>query len=212
MRRKPEGWSIVLAGFWNRMIFTPEWVGPPRLFPGVEIEARVALLPVLPLIYLDREVVMEISATRLVFRSRMLEIEATLLRTEAMAHTVLQALPETPVQAIGVNFGFREEYPPAHLMALFNDADDLELGQEGWGIGERKLTRRLTRGNEVLNLAMALSGQAVDFDFNFHTEVPTNAAALQAVAPGRVLTLRDAALALLVDVYHLQLEEENDND
>ena len=26
MKAQTDGWSIVVAGFWNRMIFTPEWV------------------------------------------------------------------------------------------------------------------------------------------------------------------------------------------
>ena len=27
MTRRQDGWVIVLAGFWNRSIFMPEWVG-----------------------------------------------------------------------------------------------------------------------------------------------------------------------------------------
>ena len=37
MKTKPEGWNIVLAGFWNRAIFTPEWVGK-WLFQQSEVE------------------------------------------------------------------------------------------------------------------------------------------------------------------------------
>jgi hypothetical protein len=211
MRRKRNGWNIVLAGFWNRMIFTPEWVGP-RLFPGLEFETRVALLPVFPLIYRDVAAAMEVSMTRLVFRPRILNDDASLLRAEAMARTVLKALPETPVQAVGVNFSYEEGFPPDHLAAIFNDMDDVELNQQNWSIGERKLTRQLTRGGEVLNLTMNYHGEAVTFDFNFHSEAMNNAVPLQAVAEGRVVNLRNAALALLQEVYHLEPEEGDDDD
>ncbi len=39
MTPKEEAWSIVLVGFWNRMIFTPEWVGS-NLFRVAPFPAR----------------------------------------------------------------------------------------------------------------------------------------------------------------------------
>src|SRR6266404_6334469 len=121
MTPSQDGWNPTLAGFWNRMIFTPEWVCP-RLFPGPQIETHFALFPLLPLIYRDEQVVMEISALRLVFRPRILDDDVSLLRAETMARTALTALPETPVQAVGINFAFRESIPPGHVLAMFNDA------------------------------------------------------------------------------------------
>ena len=47
MIRRRDGWSIVLAGFWNRSLFLPEWVGP-RLFPEPGMEIEIALLPAPP--------------------------------------------------------------------------------------------------------------------------------------------------------------------
>ncbi len=211
MKRKAEGWNIVLAGFWNRMIFAPEWVSP-RLFPEPTIETLVALLPVLPLIYRDRDVAMEVSSARLVFRPRKLGKDDVLLRLEDMAKKVLKALPETPVQAVGVNFGYREEYPPGHLLSIFNLQDDDDLAQAGWEIGERKIVRRLQRKDTVLNLTLTLAGSAVDFDCNFHTELAAPANALQAVDGGRVLRLRDTALELITRTYRLELDEDDGDD
>jgi len=60
-----EGWSLILAGFWNRAIFLPEWA-LPQLFPQHElpehaVQTEVALLAALPLIYRDSQVAVEIS-------------------------------------------------------------------------------------------------------------------------------------------------------
>ncbi len=71
---------------------------------------------------------------------------------------------------MGINFGFREELPTGHVLAMFNDGDEFELGQQEWAIGERKLSRRLTRGDDSLLLTLTYNGEAVDFDFNFHRD------------------------------------------
>jgi hypothetical protein len=149
---------------------------------------------------------------RLAFKPLVLNDDAGLSRAATMARAVLQALPQTPIQAIGINFGYKESVPPGQLRAMFTDVDDDELGQEGWTIGERKLIRRLTRGDDVLNLAITFGSDAVDFDFNYHHEAGTNAAALRAVSEGHALALRDTALAILREVYHLELEEHHDDD
>ena len=217
MKRKRDGWSIVLAGFWNRMIFTPDWV-IPRLFESREsdVDVFVTLLPVLPIVFRDEKIAhvqMEVFSTRLLFRPLRLDDDECLLRTQEMVRIILKALPETPVQAVGINFTYKEEIPPGHVVAMFNDTDDVELNQQNWTIQERKVTKKLTRGTDVLNLAMTFDGNTVFFEFNFHCENSTNAqAVLPAVEGRRILDLRDAARALLQEVYHLEPESEEEGD
>ena len=136
MRRRPEGWHVILAGFWNRLIFTPEWVAD-RVFHHAEFETYVALLPVLPIIFSDKSVSMEVSLARLLFRPVEWAADAGLARAERMAREVLKALPETPVQAVGVNFSYVEDFPPDYLLAVFNDNDPQDLATMGWEIKER---------------------------------------------------------------------------
>jgi hypothetical protein len=175
------------------------------------MEVEIALLPALPVIYRDAQVSMEISWGRLVFRPLNLADDAVLLRAEGMALSMLRALPETPVQAVGINFGFREPAPPAHIIALFDEMDEADLEQQGWAIGERRLVRRLTRGGDSLALTMTYNGESVDFDFNYHTDTQANAVAQQAVEARRSLRLRDA-VDLLRQAYHLEIEGEDDGD
>src|SRR4051812_13358345 len=112
MRPRNDGWSLVLAGFWNRLIFTPDWV-IPRFFEGeTEIGTKVSLLPVMPLIYEKDGLSMEVSSTRILFRPPNTHDDRQLLRVEEMARRALNDLPETPVQAMGINFAFEDEDPP----------------------------------------------------------------------------------------------------
>jgi len=124
MHKRREGWNVVLAGFWNRMIFTPEWVGPRLFGENPQLETVVALLPILPIIYRDNRVAVEIATSRIVCRARDLGNEEALRRCGEVAGIILAAQPETPVQGVGVNFAFREQSPDVVLLDLFNMADN----------------------------------------------------------------------------------------
>lgn len=211
MRRRPEGWNIVLAGFWNRMIFTPEWVAE-RVFGQNDFETYVALLPVLPVVFKGPSVSMEVSLARLLFRPRKPADEAHLSSAEEMARKVLSALPETPMQAIGVNFSYIEDFPSDSLRAVFNDNDPKELAEMGWAINERKVVRRLTRRDDTLNLAMTYDGNTVTFDLNYHMDTSSNEAARLAIKEGRVLALMHQGIALLQSAFYLDLEEDGNDD
>lgn len=217
MTARKDGWIVVLAGFWNRSIFLPERA-LPKFFPdhetsGHEVQTEIALLQALPLIYRDTQVAMEISGSRLAFVPQILNDEC-LLRCEKMAREILRVLPETPVHAVGINFSYREQLPPGHVLALFNDGDELELTQQGWTIDERKLARKLTRGDDSLSLMLTLNGEAVIFDLNFHSDATGggSATARRAVEEGRILRLRDSAVELLRETYHLELEDNDADD
>jgi hypothetical protein len=129
-----------------------------------------------------------------------------------MARSMLQALPETPVHAAGINFGFREGSAAGQMAAMFTGFDDAELGQQGWEIGERKLARRLVHGDDALILTLTHGREGIDFDFNFHTEAGANRPVINAVEERRTLRLRDAALTLLRETYHLELEGDDDDN
>src|SRR5438105_3845930 len=110
MNPKQDGWSIILVGAWNRMIFTPEWVND-RLFHQPDIETFVSLMPNLPMIYQNEQVILEVAQPRLVFRPRVAN-EACLRRAEEMANTILNTLRDTPLTAVGINLAFTEAEPP----------------------------------------------------------------------------------------------------
>jgi len=211
MRKRPEGWNIILAGFWNRLIFTPEWVAE-RVYRHANFETYVALLPVLPIVFNDKVVRMEASPARLLFRPMKLEDDEGLARAEQMAREVLKALPETPVQAVGMNFSYVEDFPPDYLAAVFNDNDPRDLGTMGWETKERKLTRRLTKGGDTLNLTMTYDGKSVTFDLNYHADASTNEAARRAVNEGRAAALRSQGLELIQGAYQLEMEGGDDDN
>jgi len=199
-----DGWTIVLAGHWNRMIFTPQWVSD-RLFHTAEVETLVGLPPVAPFIYRNPQVLLEVASSRLVFRPQVLNDEC-LQRAEEMALTVLETLRDTPLIAVGINFAFTEQNPPDELLALFNSPDGVLIAGAGWEIVSHRLTRQLRREERTLNLTLVFSGQEVQVEFNFHTDTPTNESACNAVRRN-VLNLRQSTLDLVQEAYQLELVE-----
>ncbi|HYW85310.1 MAG TPA: hypothetical protein VFB30_18760 [Spirochaetia bacterium] len=146
---------------------------------------------------------------RLVFRPTVANDEC-LLRAEQVASTVLNTLRDTPMSAVGINFAFTEPDPPPELLNVFNFPDGPALVGADWDVRARRVVRRLAHDDTVLNLTLEFDGQVVTFEFNFHADTPTNADACAAVN-ARAVGLRDDAVRLLGDVYHLQLVEENGN-
>ena len=211
MTPKLDTWGIVLAGHWNRMIFTPEWVSA-NLFhqETIDTEIEIALLPVFPVIYRHPLVTLEASGGRLVFRPRADNPKALEL-AETMASTALRELPNTPLMGVGINFSFTEQNPSPKLLELFNLADAGDIAHEGWEAPEIKLLRKLSGEHGTLHLTLGYDRDKVEIDINFHSETTgtshsANEAAKVAVS-GRVLPLRAAALGFLDSVYHLKIEE-----
>jgi hypothetical protein len=206
MKRKADGWNIVLAGFWNRAIFTPEWVNE-LLFHEAQVETLLSIMPYLPIVYRNQQVAIEVSTPQLVLRPRRLD-DQSIQMAETMAHAVLNKLQDTPLLAVGVNFAFIEDAPHHELVRLFDFRDNAAIGNAGWDLQERRVVRRMLQESTTLNLTMVFDGQAVTIEFNYHTSTTKNDKAREAIH-NRVLNLRDASLKLISDVYHL--EEERDN-
>lgn len=204
MKRKPEGWNIVLAGLWNRAIFTPAWVSE-LLFHEAEVETMLSVMPHLPIIYRNRQVAVEVSSARLVFRPRRTNDDC-LVAAEQMAHAVLNKLQDTPLLAVGVNFAFVEENPGA-LVRLFDFTDNTDIGDAGWDVQERRIVRTMRKDDDTLNLTLVFDGQTLKVELNYHTETNSNQTAREAV-DGRAIRLRDKGLELLNQVYHLELAAE----
>jgi hypothetical protein len=111
VRLDPERFSIVLVGAWNVSILNPEWVATV-LFDGEPIGIEL-LLGDLTWRFRSAAAVLEVGEQRVQIRSAIAaDAELTdgkLEPVERLALQLLEALPETPVRAVGINFSFRIE-------------------------------------------------------------------------------------------------------
>jgi hypothetical protein len=199
-----DGWILVIAGFWNPAIFRAPWVSE-RLFRVEQIEVQVPLAPTVPVVFRSPKVALRISSTRLEVMPRSIDADA-LAAAENAATTALELLGETPVSAVGVNFGFQEDAPAPALLELFNFGDAGRWGGQGWQAQVREVTRKFERDGMTLNVRLIFDGTVVQFDFNFNFEVETAPAAFGKLRD-QTLHLRTTATMILHEVYGLEISE-----
>jgi hypothetical protein len=162
---RPAEVTIVLAGAWNRAIFTPDWV-QRKLFAGEgEVVVEVLFGEVSGLRYVSPGVSLTVLAGRLQITPARVE-RALIDRAERVAVDLLGALPETPTQARGINLVVREPevgpYAPLFL-------DPPSITAEGVAAIEgRRVGWRFAFGEEQVNVQAELSRAGVSVEFNFH--------------------------------------------
>jgi hypothetical protein len=204
---KQAGWTIVVLGHWNRMIFAPDWMGR-ELFDVKEVEMLVPLSPRAPTVFRKRDVAIQVSEELLVLVAQ----EATLAamkEAERLVCLVLDKLPHTPVLAVGVNFRFAEKSPPQQLVRLFEFADEPDIFTQGWTIGAKKVVRTLTKDERTLNLTFTYEPAETQIDANFHRDVTSASAAAEAIR-GKTEGLHGMLVSLLTSAYNVVLEENTD--
>ncbi len=157
MKRVPESWNIVLVGYWNRMVFQPNW-GKAHFFPDDEVDVLLSTSDLDPIEYRGELVKMQVYSTKLVFRPRAPTNDESLLVAGVTALKTLKKLPETPVSGIGVNFAFIEEAAGAGLAKdIFDFPDDNPLQERGWEIEERTTSRTMMLQEQRLNFSTSCS-------------------------------------------------------
>jgi hypothetical protein len=207
MDARKGAWSVVVVGYWNRMIFSPEWVAE-HLFKTAEIEKLIPLMPDAPLIYQNNDVELHVLDTRVSVLARNSTLEG-LTRAADMACAILDLLPNTPIQAVGINVGFDEPQPEDRLLELFNADDLAEINSEGWQIEKRILVRQLSREGDgrTLNLKLTFQPPEVMVDANFHQQVAKANEARDALT-GRAAETHSILLTLLEAAYGLNVKGE----
>lgn len=207
MERELSRHSIVLVGAWTPAVFSPEWLTAHLGFPE-ETAFDVPLLgPSLPIMIHGPEAVISVQAEKLAITPKTLAAEH-LDAGRALAVRLLDLLPHTPLQALGINFGFTTKPAGDDTLAVFRGlADTALLADELQGpILESVVHRAFTLKNCLLNFKLIQkdSGE-VKLDFNFHfTPITATSAAERIRAAAE---LENTAHSVISRVYHEQLNE-----
>jgi hypothetical protein len=208
MKPVKDKWTIIIPGFWNRMIFTGSWVGQ-KLFGAEELDIRVPFMPRAPIVYIHKDIVLGISEESLFVNSKTATL-ASMEEAESIACKILTELPHTPISAIGVNFAYEESAPPGHILSLFNIADEAEIDAIGWGLSNTTIVRKLTREGKTLNLILSYENGPVSIHGNFHCDV-TDAITAKTAIQGQTRPLHDLLLSILTTAYKLTIDEEDED-
>lgn len=205
MTPKENSWTIVIAGNWNRMIFSPNWVGK-KIFKTEALEVRVPLQITNPVVYKFEDITLSISEDRVIIGMLVLSDECLTLG-ENIACMILQQLHHTPVSGIGVNFGFTEANPTKALVEALSHPDDSNISND-WDIKKQDLSRRLVKDSQLLNMSIVSDDSGVEISANFHKEVK-HANEAEGAIKDKTLKMKDEFVKLIEHVYKLKLESSN---
>lgn len=188
MRKQLEKTSVVLSGAWNHAIFSPKWVAEKVLAqPSAPLNAVVSFLA-------TGGTMVEISplgkaAVRLLpGRLEVIPLEPSeeaLAEVERTAIAIARALPETPLLAIGINFGYavadgrHESLLKCQDQSIFEDA--------GFTMSNVQVWRDFRKGDLVLRyLTYWDPVNRLSIEFNRHFDLVGNAGRAEKMLEGAV--------------------------
>ncbi len=202
MTPDPGKTSLVIAGAWNLPILQPDWVGA-RLFDVPQMNVQLALLDtggVRADFALDA---LDFSAMpgRVEFRPKRPE-DACLEQCESAAKRLLELLPETPVTAFGVNFGFILDPNGEATGAVLSLPDAPRIRKLGGSVESTVLSRTVRFDDSIVNMLLRWSnGGPVTVELNHHTEINGAARSAAPRVSGALLRAQEFSTRMLKEVY-----------
>ncbi len=204
--RVTEACSVVVAGLWNRSIFTPSWLASNILEDErapIQSEIPISNLE-LPIRHSFGGVYLRVSQGRLELNQK--EIGSS---DEPMIETackILSLLAHTPVSGVGINFQYKI-LDVGRISPLFKTLDLGPLADFGASVAENVLVRslRLTNGH-IVNVNLALR-DCVTIDVNFHHDARSTSEAKSFIGDG-VQSRLQLAERLLLDVYRIEVSDD----
>lgn len=198
---EPFLWTVVITGAWNQAILSPDGIRR-RLFnlpDDIPVEIELAM---------DRPGYFRVGNRDLwvVPTSNSLEVvtktptSASLEEACALSRRALEALPETPVSAAGINIRYAFPDFPNQILDLIQARLDTALSDSNFEIKQSLTNRTLIVGSGVLNLRIThevpTGGGTLQFNFHRDSTLPTELSDwLNRVA--EFLALSDQVLAIM---------------
>jgi hypothetical protein len=210
MKIKSESYSLIIAGSWNRHIFTPEWVSR-NIFKADQVQIEFPINAIGPLRFEYQKVRLIPAANRLLFIALDNQDE-TLKKIETMANSISDLLPHTPVTAFGINFGFVDNVANSvELLSIFNIADNERLSSVNAEIKLCMIQRKVIIDGTTILLTLSKDPSNMNFDFNFHFDIKALVELKTILITGKIIECRNLALKILKQAYEMELSTEGES-
>lgn len=200
-------WTVVVVGQWNPAVFSPEWVAS-HLLQVNPIETHLAMGPLGGGVrYQSPTLVVIPQADRLIIGARN-STESCLAQMEAAAQRVLRLLSHTPIQGVGINYGFIENDPSVDLIQTFDIRDSGALAENGLAARRTVIIREIDLAQVVLKLKLSYAEGQVGLHFNYNYAA-TSADAGADLLTGKAQECRNKTSDILSTIFELEGEEVN---
>ena len=195
--------SLSIVGYWNRMIFTPTWVGDNLFEAENAVEASVPFMPNDPIRYKDENVQLSISGSNLILVPVNIS-KGSLPLVENMGIRVLDRLPDTPIRAVTISFEFGPIRLGGQLSSLFDGPDRPAFKNIGWSYDADRIVRHFRKNDERLLVVISRESGSITANFNFHNETANCRVAVKELKGKLASYLRDSQ-RILGQVYQAKL-------
>ncbi len=146
-------WNIVILGHWNRAILTPNWIAE-RIFelpPGTPVDVLVPLDGFAPFQVQNKGITVIPLPGQLLVQLGTPNQESLAAGLAALVRAV-EALPQTPFRACGINLRFVAAEPPALLLDRTRSATEQRLSDAGYELRIRRRGETLGYKEGTLNI------------------------------------------------------------
>ncbi|MEM7469434.1 MAG: hypothetical protein AAF387_21490 [Pseudomonadota bacterium] len=175
MPLKPVDWSVIVLGSWNRAILTPAGIGLRILEvpEGTPLEVLIAVDAIAPPKVSHDDTIITAHSSRLTVEPKDLYYP-NLDKARGLASKALNALPETPVRAVGVNVNYVIEDEECAVSdeifskELDNRLSDIALEIKNWDFG-----RTISWEDGLVNISESLDENG-EHHVNFNFERKSN--------------------------------------
>ncbi|MDD4604100.1 MAG: hypothetical protein PHF97_09875 [Bacteroidales bacterium] len=202
---KDSSFTIVLAGSWNQVLLTPEWVKKHLFQDEADIKVEFSTNLAVVLRYRIKNIYLSVDNMRVILFSAD-NSDASLELMESTAIKLCNILLHTPLRAVGINFGFVQKENKDKLFELFRFEDDENIRETGWQIKKPIITRTLEKEGVILNLKTFIDdNNDINFEFNYHTGIES-CSDVETVIKNKVVSLKTSSLEFLRLAHSLNLE------
>ena len=167
--------NIVLVGFWNKGILTPDWLKDqfPSIITDTDITVEIAFGPKPQITLNTSDMLIVPSSSRLVIHSKS-KSNKTNEKIVKLTNGIIELLPHTPITAIGHNIAYSCD-KELHLNFFNNNDDDgiydyYKKKFEGDLISQR-FTHCVAYEEKKLNISYNILKEKMIIEFNFSYQI-----------------------------------------
>ena len=196
--------NIVIAGLWNKYVFTAEW-DKKFLFQGDEVEVEFPLDPNSSERVSSKELRINIEGQRLCIVCRKQE-DPIFLSAKEIAIKIADYVPHTPVSAFGINFKLAQSLT-VELIKKLTMPDNDNIKSIYGTISNTQVSRQMNLDGAILTVRQDITSENVEFNFNFHFPVISLLDVKEKLSAIDILKLKLDSLKYLETIYDLKLGE-----
>jgi hypothetical protein len=204
LKEQRDNSTIVIVGFWNIGIFTPDWLAN-NVFDSKEVILEVGLNPGLPRRFTADGITIIPSEDRLILSPKELG-NTSLSKMESIACKLLSTLPHTPVRSAGVNFGFEDNSSLNPLASKIPIIFEKEFGLQDLSILSRRINQQISDKGQIINVACEIIENRVLVQFNFHKPLNNTKEGIEFLI-GKVSPFHDKSLSILSTIFQVTAED-----